>query len=61
MTYIPYPGDVASSPEFDITEWHVCLLENQIKKAPQYWSSQRWKYSYLYKSQTYDISVIILN
>lgn len=53
MTYIPYPGDVASSPEFDITEWHVRLLENQIKKAPQYWlwSHKRWKYSYLYKSQ----------
>ena len=52
MTYIPYPGDVASSPEFDITEWHVRLLENQIKKAPQYWlwSHKRWKYSYLYKS-----------
>lgn len=51
MTYIPYPGDVTTSTEYEITEWHVRLLEGQIMDAPEFWlwSHKRWKYSHLYK------------
>lgn len=52
ITFLPYEGDVASAPEFAITEWQVRLLEQQIRQQPEYWlwSHKRWKYQHLYKS-----------
>jgi Kdo2-lipid IVA lauroyltransferase/acyltransferase len=51
ITFIPYEGDVATAPEFAITEWQVRLLEQQIIEQPEYWlwSHKRWKYQHLYK------------
>ncbi|WP_044117768.1 lysophospholipid acyltransferase family protein [Alkaliflexus imshenetskii] len=50
ITFIPFPGDVKKSADYEITEWHVRLLERQILDKPEYWlwSHKRWKYQYLY-------------
>ncbi len=51
ITFIPFKGDVATAPEYAITEWQVRLLEQQIMQQPEYWlwSHKRWKYQHLYK------------
>ncbi len=43
---VPYPGDVNTSGEHDLTEWHVRLLEESIRNRPELWlwSHKRWKY-----------------
>jgi KDO2-lipid IV(A) lauroyltransferase len=43
---IPYPGDINTSKEHDLTEWHVRLLEESIRERPELWlwSHKRWKY-----------------
>ncbi len=51
LSFIPFPGDVKTAEEFEITEWHVRMLERQIRKKPEYWlwSHRRWKHQHLYK------------
>jgi len=47
VEFIPIIEDPNASAEYEITEKHVRLLEESIRKEPQYWlwSHKRWKYS----------------
>lgn len=49
---VPWNGDIENAKEFEITEWHVRLLEKCITERPELWlwSHRRWKYQYQYKS-----------
>ncbi len=51
---IPFPGDVNHMKEHELTEWHVRLLEESIRKQPELWlwSHKRWKYQHLYSQNT---------
>lgn len=51
ITFIPFPGNIQTASDYEATEWHVRLLEKQIRQQPQYWlwSHKRWKYQHLYK------------
>jgi Kdo2-lipid IVA lauroyltransferase/acyltransferase len=53
ITFIPFPGEAKTAPEYEITEWQVRLLEEQIREKPEYWlwSHKRWKYQHLYNPE----------
>lgn len=44
--FIPICDDPAESPEFEITEKHVRILEEIIRERPEYWlwSHRRWRH-----------------
>ncbi|TCO09657.1 KDO2-lipid IV(A) lauroyltransferase [Natronoflexus pectinivorans] len=50
ITFIPYEGNVKDSADYDITEWHLRLLEKLIVSKPEHWlwSHKRWKYQHLF-------------
>lgn len=45
-TFVPYEGEPKSTPNFEITDWFINLLENHIKEAPEYylWTHKRFKH-----------------
>jgi KDO2-lipid IV(A) lauroyltransferase len=48
---VPWPGDIDSASNQEITEWHVRQLEQCIEERPELWlwSHKRWKYQKMYK------------
>lgn len=45
-TFVPLPGSPKDYPNFEVTDWFMDLLEQQIKEAPEYylWTHKRFKH-----------------
>ena len=45
-TFVPLPGNTKDYPNFEITDWFMKLLEEQIKETPEYylWTHRRFKH-----------------
>ncbi|MFW5754244.1 MAG: lysophospholipid acyltransferase family protein [Marinilabiliaceae bacterium] len=48
---VPWPKDITTAPENEMTEWHVRQLEQSIYERPELWlwSHKRWKYQHMYQ------------